>query len=75
MSGNFYMVDTYTPNLFSTDTRNFAFSLLDAVSKVLVNENIQILMQHMKRKLGYFPFLRKYSERLTPLFLKEQSFH
>lgn len=36
MSGDFYMVDTYTPDLFSTDTRNFAFSLLDAVSKVYI---------------------------------------
>jgi hypothetical protein len=34
MSGDFYLVDTYTPDLFSTDTRNFAFSFLDAVSKV-----------------------------------------
>ena len=34
MSGDFYLVDTYTPDMFSTDTRNFAFSLLDAISKV-----------------------------------------
>ncbi len=34
MSGDFYLVDTYTPDMFSTDTRNFAFSFLDAVSKV-----------------------------------------
>ena len=35
MIGNFYLVIAYTPDLFSTDTRNFAFAFLDAVSKVV----------------------------------------
>ena len=30
----FFLLDAYTPDLFSTDTRNFAFALLDSVSKV-----------------------------------------
>ena len=32
--GNFFMLDTYTPDVFSTDVRNVTFSLLDGFSKV-----------------------------------------
>ena len=32
--GNFYMLDTYTPDVFSTDVRNVTFCLLDGFSKV-----------------------------------------
>jgi len=31
---SFFLLDTYTPEVFSTDTRNFSFSFLDSVSKV-----------------------------------------
>lgn len=31
---DFYLVDTYIPEVFSTDTRSFAFAFLDSVSKV-----------------------------------------
>ena len=34
MIGNFFMLDTYTPDVFSTDVRNVTFSLLDGFSKV-----------------------------------------
>ena len=32
--GNFFMLDTYTPDVFSTDVRNVTFCLLDGFSKV-----------------------------------------
>lgn len=32
--GNFYLVDTYSPDVFSTDIRNFTFSFLDSISKI-----------------------------------------
>jgi hypothetical protein len=34
MCGNFYLIIAHTPDLFSTDTRNFAYALLDSISKV-----------------------------------------
>ena len=33
-SSSFFLVDAYTPEVFSTDSRNFAFSLLDSISKL-----------------------------------------
>ena len=32
---NFFLLDTYTPEVFSTDSRNFSFALLDSISKVM----------------------------------------
>ena len=32
--GNFFLVDTYAPDVFSTDVRNFTFCFLDSVSKI-----------------------------------------
>ena len=32
--GDFFLVDTYAPDVFSTDVRNFTFNFLDGVSKV-----------------------------------------
>lgn len=44
MIGNFYLVIAYTPDLFSTDTRNFAFSFLDAISKVTELIYVQMVL-------------------------------
>lgn len=32
--GVFFLVDTYTPDVFSTDVRNFTFCFLDSISKI-----------------------------------------
>ena len=32
--GDFFLIDTYAPDIFSTDVRNFTFSFLDSVSKI-----------------------------------------
>ena len=31
----FFLIDTYAHEVFSTDTRNFAFLMLDSMSKVI----------------------------------------
>ena len=31
---DFFVIDTYVPEVFSTDFRNFVFGLLDSISKV-----------------------------------------
>ena len=38
----FYMIDTYTQDVFSTDVRNLTFNVLDSISKVLSANNIVV---------------------------------
>jgi hypothetical protein len=38
---DFFLLDTYGPEIFSTDVRNFAFSILDCTSKVQYYRRLQ----------------------------------
>ena len=39
----FYMIDTYTQDVFSTDVRNLTFNVLDSISKVRSANNILVV--------------------------------
>ena len=39
---DFFLVDTYTPEVLSTDVRNSGFSTLDCCSKVLVSVRLVV---------------------------------
>ena len=51
--GNFYMLDTYTPDVFSTDVRNVTFCLLDGFSKVKIAQWAKIRKIVQFREVGY----------------------
>ena len=55
MVGVFYMIGTYTQDVFSTDIRGTTFNFLDCVSKVYLNQfklsSCQILMQLLLKSI------------------------
>ena len=41
---DFFLIDTYTPDIFSTDVRNLTFCFLDSISKVKKNTVVRTLI-------------------------------
>ena len=48
---DFFLIDTYTPDIFSTDVRNLTFCFLDSISKV---KKINIVSKYIDNKISNY---------------------
>ena len=70
MVSDFFLIDTYTPDVFSTDVRNFTFCLLDSISKVRLF--IQYTMNSLQKWwMGVILRMIIFTFHLIPIFTKK----